>query len=272
MARRALVVGINHYNGNSPFGEISPLKNPVNDAIAMAEKLDRHNSGDDNFAVERLLVENSRDELTTAQLYYHINKLFEGSYGSVVFYFAGHGVRDDLTKKDYLVTTDGTFPNYGVDLDFIVNLANSAYPRIHNITIILDCCHAAAMAEDDIFASGVSIVGKGVTILAGANAHELASDGSGKNGLFTGLLLDGLDGQAGDLFGRVTPASLYNLVDQRLSALQQRPVYKANVSEVSLLRIAKEKMSKSKVRQLIGLFDNLKMKRMYIRCHLLANP
>lgn len=258
MSRRALVIGINCYHGESPMGEIPDLTNAVKDAQDMSVLLDKHDSEDDNYGVETFLVDDHDTSLSTSELYDKINRLFEGSYASVVFYFAGHGYRDPFTDRDYLITTDGTFPNYGVPLDYIVNLANNAYPRIHNTTIILDCCHAAGMGENKLFADGSSIVGKGVTILAGCGADEGAADGlEGENGLFTGLLLDGLRGNASDLFGRVTPASLYNLVDQRLSSIQQRPVYKANVSDFVVLRLAKEKFSRAKIRSILKYFPTL---------------
>lgn len=258
MARRALVVGIDFYNGLSPNGDIPDLTNASNDAKAIATLLDKHHSGDDNFGTEKFIVDSPAKSLTTAELYDHINILFEGVYESVTFYFAGHGFRDPFTQQDYLITTDGTFPNYGVPLDYIIKLANEAYPRIHNTTIILDCCHAAAIGENAMFAQGASVVGKGVTVLAGCEANQVAADGvPGTHGLFTSLLIDGLLGQAGDLFGRVTPASLYNLVDQRLSPIQQRPVYKANVSEFVMLRLAKEKMNRTKIRNMLNEFKSI---------------
>ena len=267
MAKKALVVGINNYDGFAPVGEIGDLENAVNDAITIGELLDRHASGDDNFAVKRILVDrhsdynddsiNPIDDFTTAEFYHEINWLFSGHSESVVLYFAGHGYRDPLTENDYLITTDGTHPNYGVQLDYILNKANNAFPNIHNCTIILDCCHSGAIGEDQLLGQNVSVVGRGVTILAGCQASQLAGDGvAGTNGVFTGMLRDGLLGQAGDIFGRVTPASLYNLVDQRLSPLEQRPVYKANISSFVKLRQAKERMSKGDVRDLIKLFTN----------------
>ncbi|MEP3889012.1 MAG: caspase family protein [Hellea sp.] len=267
MAKKALVIGINNYDGLTPGGEIGELENAVQDAITIAALLDRHHSKDDNFAVKKIFVDRHNDydektiqpvdEFTTAEFYHEINWLFSGHYESVVLYFAGHGYRDALTQNDYLITTDGTYPNYGVQLDYVLNKANNAFPNIHNCTIILDCCHSGAIGEERLLGQNISVVGRGVTILAACQASQLAGDGAiGTNGVFTGMLRDGLLGQAGDIFGRVTPASLYNLVDQRLSPLEQRPVYKANISSFVSLRQAKERIKKNEVRHLIGLFEN----------------
>ncbi len=76
------------------------------------------------------------------------------------------------------------------------------------------------------------------------------------HGLFTGLLLEGLNGSAADVLGNVTPASLYSLVDQTLGPWEQRPLYKANVQSFVTLRQVTPKVPREILRKLPAYFPN----------------
>ena len=68
-------------------------------------------------------------------------------------------------------------------------------------------------------------------------------------GLFTSILIDGLEGSASDILGNITPASLYALIDQTLGPLDQRPIYKANVMRFITLRHVAPKVAPETLRQ-----------------------
>lgn len=254
--KRALVVGISDYQHK----DIANLKNPVNDAKAVAELLKFNNAAPGsqykppNYDVELLLGSNI-DLVSREQLYSKIRWLFDGNLDGALFYFAGHAVRSELDDIDYFVTSNGQRDNYGVAMSFLVRQANDAFPRIKSSTIILDCCHAGA-AGNLHFSDNISEIGNGVTILTSCQSSEPARDvGARKDhGAFTSLLLDALEGQAADILGRVTPASIYNLVDSRLSANEQRPVYKTNVSQFIEIRKCAPTISLSNLAELVSIF------------------
>jgi hypothetical protein len=78
-------------------------------------------------------------------------------------------------------------------------------------------------------------ISDGVTILTASTAEQYAVEENG-SGLFTGLLVDALNGAAANLLGDVTPGSVYAHIDQSLGPWVQRTVFKTNVKKSISLR------------------------------------
>jgi hypothetical protein len=74
--------------------------------------------------------------------------------------------------------------------------------------------------------------------------------------LFTGLILEGLNGSAADIRGNITPASLYSLVDQTRGPWEQRPIYKAKVQTFISLRQVNPKVPLETLRRLPTYFPD----------------
>lgn len=244
--KKALVIGIN-YEGTD-----HALDGCVNDAREIASKLKTHGNGDPNFDVE-CLVSNENDT-TTMSIHDSIRDIFEGDAEIVVIYFAGHGLLDNQINDGFLVTTDGSYPNWGVSLSSVLSMANKAYPHIRSTVIILDSCQSGFMGDLSIMSnSGLTVIGEGVTILTACHKLGTAEE-QGTHGKFTDVLLDGLSGAACDILGRITPAALYAYVDQTLGPREQRPIYKANVQSFITLRQVEPKVPKKILRKLIDYF------------------
>lgn len=74
--------------------------------------------------------------------------------------------------------------------------------------------------------------------------------------MFTGLLVNALEGAAADVRGQITPAAVYSHIDQSLGAWHQRPIYKANVRDFVILREIKPKVSDEILEQLSSWFSS----------------
>ena len=246
--KRALLIGIDDYGS-----EANNLEGCVADAAAMTEKLETNGNGDPNFDV--ITLTSDKEQVTTALMDDAITKLFKGGKcETAVLYFAGHGLLDAETNRGYLVSQDSKRGAPGVSLADIIGLANSAHGEIDSTVIILDSCHAGFVGEVPALGNtAISTIGKGVTILAAADRNQSADEYNG-HGLFTSILLDGLAGSAADILGRITPASLYSLVDQTLGGWEQRPVYKANVQTFITLRHVPPKVPREQLRKLKDYF------------------
>ncbi|MFS8146438.1 caspase family protein [Rhizobium sp. BR 249] len=245
--KRAVVIGIDDY------GEAQDnLEGCVADAMAVADKLATHGNGDPNFDV--ITLTSDTEKVTTEAMDEGLRILFKGKADVVVFYFAGHGLLDAETNRGYLVSQDFTKAVPGISLADIINMANAAHSEISSTVIILDSCHSGFVGELPALGnSSISVIGKGVTILAAADRNQAAAEHDG-HGLFTGILLDGLNGSASDVLGRITPPSLYSLVDQTLGGFEQRPVYKANVQQFITLREVAPKVPRIQLRKLKDYF------------------
>ena len=103
-----------------------------------------------------------------------------------------------------------------------------------------------------------SALSNGITILTATTETGLASDGNSLDGhgLFTALMIEALKGGAYDILGRVTPGSVYAYIDQALGAWEQRPVFKTNVSEFSIIRQGYPKISLPILQKITKIFDN----------------
>jgi hypothetical protein len=253
MARRALIIGINTYGG-------SPLQACVADAKAMAEVISRHKDGEKNFDC---IVWPDRTEdgaqITRPKLRAALNSLFNFD-GEVLLYFSGHGF---LSKTGGLLcTSDAKEDDWGIPMQEVVDLGINSQAR--QILLILDCCHSgdianAATMNKEAGMSPLATVRENMTVIAASRASEWAIEAGG-HGLFTGALLDALEGGAADHMGFVTAPALYAYVSRRFTAWDQRPVYKTNATEVFSVRECQPLIERLQLRQLSTLFPKVDFK------------
>lgn len=245
--KKALCVGINAYPS-------CPLTCCVNDAAAMASTLEYNGDGSPNFSIQ--LLTSDEGEVTTALLVDAIADLFKGDADTALFYFAGHGIISPETNAGYIVSQNGSKGSWGISLAELLGQANKAYPKIRSTVIILDSCQSGFLGEvAGLGNDQLSILGSGVTILTASHREQSAVESDG-HGIFTGLLLDGLNGSASDIRGNVSPAALYSLIDQTLGPWEQRPIYKANVQSFVTLRQLAPKIPLETLRKLPTYFPD----------------
>lgn len=237
--KKALIVGLNDYPSCG-------LAWCDSDAIAIGDLMECNGDGSPNFDVKVITGSCGKQKLLES-----IEKLFDNNAEVALLYFSGHGANSD---GGYLCTTDLTASDYGVRMTDILRIVNEC--TCANKIIILDCCFAAKMGEE-FWISENSVLGEGVTIMAASQSAQTAEE-NGKlgHGVFTDLLIQGLKGGAADIGGNITPASLYAFVDQSLGAWQQRPVFKANISQFLPLRTIQPKVPKDVLRKLREYFKN----------------
>ncbi|QDL55107.1 SUMF1/EgtB/PvdO family nonheme iron enzyme [Rhodoferax aquaticus] len=177
-ARVALVIGNSSYKN-------APLKNPANDSHDMAKKL-----GSLGFYV----VE--RKDLTIRQIGATLrefgSKLTPG--GVALVFYAGHGLQ--IKGKNYFPAVDADIngeedvPNQSLSTEQIMDTLADAKTRLN--LVFLDAC------RDNPFARGFRSSSRGLSresapsgtlVSFATRPGSVASDGDGRNGLYTGVLL-----------------------------------------------------------------------------------
>ena len=248
MARRALIVGINTYGAANDLGAC------VADAKAMSVVLSRHKDGKKNFDCVALLDRmEDGSPITRPKLRAAVTELFNFD-GEVLLYFSGHGF---LSKTGGLLcASDATRDDWGVPMQEVVDLAIRSAAR--HILLILDCCHSGDMANPAVMNMGagsnpLATLRENMTVIAASRATEGAIE-SGGHGVFTGALLDALEGGAADHMGFVTAPALYEYVSRRFTAWEQRPVYKTNATEVLTVRECEPLIARLQLQQLARYF------------------
>lgn len=240
--RKALVVGLNNYPN-------SPLNGCIEDAIKMKTVLEKHADGSPNFGI-KLVTDENGDITKKATIRADIEKLFEDPSDVALFYFSGHGLIK--STGGYIVTTDYERYDEGISMNDILILANKSEAK--DKIVILDCCHSGAFGNPDID-EGSAQLSEGLTILAASRSTESAMEING-SGVFTSLLIDGLQGGAADLRGFTTPGNLYAYVDQALGPWDQRPIFKTNVSKFTSIRNLNPPVSLTTLRKLTDYFES----------------
>lgn len=182
--RIALVIG------NGAYLKAKTLPNPANDAADMAKALKEVGfevlSGVD--LNKRQMQDLIRDFGT---------KLASGSVG--LFYYAGHGVQ--VGGANYLIPVDANIPKEdevefeAVSLGLILTKMSSAKNDLN--IVILDACRNNPFARswssyrDSGSSEGLAKISPptGTLVLYATEPGKVASDGTGRNGLFTEALL-----------------------------------------------------------------------------------
>jgi Caspase domain len=189
--------------GNSAYPGSMALANPSNDAKDMAATL--RNMG---FGVIEVI---DSDRAKMLEAIERAGKNLAGKQGIGMLFYAGHGLQ--LDWRNYMVPVDAKLnsaadvPKQAVDIEAVMSVFKSSGNRMN--IVVLDAC------RDNPFADGKAASGKGLapqdaptgTFLAYATAPgNVAQDGTGKNGLYTGFLLQELQkptARIEDVFKRV---------------------------------------------------------------------
>lgn len=242
--RKALIVGIDEYE--EPY----QLTCCVNDVNSIYDLLAFNSDGTRNFSI----IKRINKEATYDQIMEDLDKVFSDDSDISLFYFSGHGFDDRNDGK--ICTIDYASNHMGIRFRDIIELIGQK--KCKNKIIILDCCHSGKMGNFSIIGDQ-TILSHGTTILTACNANEYAVEING-HGIFTNLLIAALQGGAADIFGNVTPGSIYSYIDSSLGAFDQRPLFKSHVSSFVSLRRAHEKMTILEIRELISLFEHSEIK------------
>ena len=243
--RKALCIGIDCYE------YINDLHGCVNDANSVKAALERNGDGTLNFEVKLMCATSEATYLKKNELRDAIQNLFKSESEIAVLYYSGHGSFDDL--GGYLCTSEITRPDEGLSLNDVMGYV--AQSKAQNNIIILDSCFSGAVANP-VNMPNCSILHQGTTILAACGASEYATEENG-HGIFTSLLVDALYGGAMNLLGEVSPGSIYSYIDSSLGAWdEQRPIFKANISNFVSLRKNSPPISISELRRITEFFPS----------------
>lgn len=161
--RKALVVGINHYEN------VKSLNGCVNDAMEINRLLGNHTNNEDfekNFEVEIITVDHGL-QLTRTILRDRIEDLFKDSREISLLYFSGHG-HVEFTGG-YLMTSECKNGHDGLSMSEVLTMVNDS--PAHNNIVILDCCHAGSFGKNPINMN-LTAIKEGVTILAASAANQ----------------------------------------------------------------------------------------------------
>jgi len=170
--------------GNAAYKE-APLKNPVNDARAMAARLRQ-------LGFQVIARENAGKAQMEAAVLEFGEALGAGAVG--MFYFAGHGLQ--VNGRNFLVPVDATMRSEQrvrletLDVDILLDQMDVAKSSVN--LVVLDAC------RNNPFERRLRSTGSGLaqinapqgTLIAYATAPgRVAADGEGANGIYTAHLL-----------------------------------------------------------------------------------
>ena len=169
--------------GNSNYKDAARLKNPVNDATAMSNTLNKL-----GFEVAEL-TDATQKEMNRA-----ISQFGRRLNGDTVgfFFYAGHGLqvkgKNYLVPIDALIDSEASVPTETVEIDSVLaQLASSSLS-----IVVLDACRNNPF-ESKVRATGGGLAQidapKGSFIAFATSPGRTAADGNGSNGVYTSELI-----------------------------------------------------------------------------------
>ncbi len=199
--RIALVIG----NGSYQHADLPKLTNPTNDATDMAKALR-------GFGFEVIERKNQTHEGMNQAIAEFGSKI--GGSEAALFYYAGHGIQ--VKNQNYLmpvnarIDSESAIPYQGINLNQILDEMDNGKSAAN--IVMLDACRNNPLTGK--FRSGQSrglaspgSMPKGTVIVYATDPGNIASDGTGRNGLFTAGLLSAFKGKDLTLDGVLTAAS-----------------------------------------------------------------
>ena len=207
--------------GNGAYTNLSRLANPANDAEDVTATLQKL-----GFTVDKILngsLEQMESAVTRLKNRLSVS---EDAYG--FFFYAGHGVQSG--GENYLIPVDANIPsenylrNRTVTVQTVLDELNDARNSLN--VVVLDACRDNPFGWGRSSLRGLATINRQPAdsiIVYATSAGQQASDGQGRNGLFTSQLLPHLsnpDLEVGEVFKRTGAA-----VAVASSGLQRPAVY-----------------------------------------------
>jgi uncharacterized caspase-like protein len=188
--------------GNGAYRAVPGLRNPPNDAAAIARRLPQC-----GFAATPL-IDGGKDDMEAAVADFVARLARDKGVG--LFYFAGHGVQ--LGWRNYLLPVDARIakpddvPRVAFDLGTLLDGLRKAGNAMN--IVVLDACRDNPFAADFRTGKGLSQVDapEGTLLAYATSPGNTASDGEGANGLYTENILKEMgarDTKIEDVFKRV---------------------------------------------------------------------
>jgi len=213
-----LVIGINSYK------HLSPLSYACNDANAIHGVL--LNDLDFPASQVTLLKDGAATRNAIFETFLSFAQKANHPDDRVVVFFAGHGMtyKGQRGQIGYLVPVDGEPNNYSSLLRWDDLTRNADLIPAKHILFIMDACYSGLAMQRTVtpgtqrFLSNMLQRFSRQVITAG-KADETVADGGGpkgENSIFTGYLLQGLQGAAKDSNGVLTANALMNFVYQKV--------------------------------------------------------
>jgi uncharacterized protein (TIGR02145 family) len=177
----ALVIGAQSYT------VLPPLRNSVNDAKSMAAALQAK-----GFQVDALYNPKTKKEMKDAiTRYYNLMKDQVDAVG--IIYYAGHGMQ--LDGNNYLIPTTASLQipddldDQCVKMNAVMSVLKASSSSLN--ILLLDACRSLPSFSRDSEQGWTKMEApRGSIIVFATEAGKVASDGNGKNGLFTSKLLN----------------------------------------------------------------------------------
>ena len=199
--RIALVIG----NGNYQQSDLPKLANPPHDAEDIAKALR-------GFGFEVIERKNQTLEAMNSAIAEFGSKI--GGSEAALFYYAGHGIQ--VKNQNYLIPvnakieSEASVPYQGVNLNQVLDEMDNGKSGTN--IVMLDACRNNPITGK--FRSGQTrglaspgAAPKGTVIVYSTDPGNVASDGDGRNGLFTEGLLTAFKGKDLSLDGVLSVAS-----------------------------------------------------------------
>ncbi|MCX9073231.1 MAG: caspase family protein [Candidatus Methanoperedens sp.] len=224
--RRAVIIGIDEYNDSS----IIPLRGAENDAREIYEMLSNPHIGGFNVAKDHFLIgADAKCERIRKAISDIFWKCDTDTWELALFYFSGHGFEDGYGNgyiAPYDMLKDEPFV-YGINFQELKHVFSNPANKAN--IIILDSCYSgiATKGKDVISEEFFQELGEGRFILASSAGdqvsreiilpHEIEQEPH-SHGTFTFYLIEGLNGKAAEVHGRVFLDQLYNYAESQLLA------------------------------------------------------
>jgi uncharacterized caspase-like protein len=200
MAKVALLIGVSEYETG-----LNPLPAAVKDVEAMQRVLVHPEMG--GFAEENITVlKNPQRQAIEDAIY----KLFDNRQKDdlLLFYFSGHGVKDDSGKL-YL-SSRATCKSNGRLVKPSAVAASTLHENINDSksqrqVVILDCCFSGAfskgmtMKDDGSVNVQEQLGGKGRAILTSSTSTQYSFEQENSESVYTQYLVEGIEKGAADL-------------------------------------------------------------------------
>ena len=241
--------------GNGAYTNLSRLANPVNDADDITAALQKL-----GFTVDKV-VNGSLDQMDSAVMRLK-NRLSvsKDSYG--FFFYAGHGVQSN--GENYLIPVDANIPgenflkSRSMSVQVMLDELNDAGNSLN--VMVLDACRDNPFGWSRSGSRGLALVGRQPAdsiIVYATSAGQTASDGTGRNGLFTSQLLPNLaipGLEVTDLFKRTGADVAENSKRQQIPAVYSqffgtaylgmrpaiRPLYDGGKAEEKAIEVGRD--------------------------------